>query len=159
MAVFKPVVFSTKKNVKSDGTANIKIRIYHNGSTLYIPTPHYIEPKLILKSGNISQESEYSEKLNFELTEIIQKCRGVCISLGRERLSRMSCIEVREQIVGALEQNNEFIDFVSFSEEIIGQTKKDNTKEWYKTSVDVLCWFYGRKKIDVRDILLHGLKN
>lgn len=32
MATFKAIVFTGGKHVKQDGTANIKIRIYHNGS-------------------------------------------------------------------------------------------------------------------------------
>lgn len=35
MATFKPVVFTTKNHIKTDGTTNIKIRIYHNKDSQY----------------------------------------------------------------------------------------------------------------------------
>ncbi|WP_139785119.1 Arm DNA-binding domain-containing protein [Parabacteroides sp. Marseille-P3160] len=42
MAIFKAVVLSSTNQLRQDGMANIKIRIYHNNSTQYISTPHYI---------------------------------------------------------------------------------------------------------------------
>ena len=40
MATFKAVVFTGGKHLKQDGTTNIKIRIYHNGVSQYIPTEY-----------------------------------------------------------------------------------------------------------------------
>lgn len=126
MATFKPVVFSSGKHLKQDRTTNIKIRIYHNSSTQY-----YISPNQLLKSGSISEDALYSEKLNFELTDIIQGYRGICINLGVKRMASMSCIEVRDQIVAAMEPDYEFIDFVSFAQTIIEKTEKQKTYDWW----------------------------
>lgn len=152
MATFKPVVLNTEKQIKNDGTTNIKIRIYHNKSTQYISTPFYILPKAMDLSGTISPTFQDADILNYELGNIIQKYRGVCIKLGSERIKRMSCIEVKEQIIAAMEPEYEFIDFVAFSNELIEKTEKEKTKEWYQGSIRTLTWYYKREKIDVRDI-------
>ncbi|BES59985.1 Arm DNA-binding domain-containing protein [Dysgonomonas capnocytophagoides] len=124
MATFKAIVLKTEKHLKQDGTTNIKIRIYHNGSTQYIATKHYIEPNLLLNSGNITETAPFAEKLNFDLTNTIQEFRSVVIGLGTKRLSLMSCIEVKDHISAAMEPEYEFIDFVNYSQKIIKKQKK-----------------------------------
>lgn len=151
MATFKAVVFSTKNHIKNDGTTNIKIRIYHNTDSQYISTPFYIEPEYLGDDGNVTSTSDSFELLNFELGELIQKYRGVTLKLGAERMSRMSCMEVKEQIIAASEPDYEFIDFIDFSNKIIARSKK-GTADCYKTAINALIWFYKRKKIDARDI-------
>lgn len=54
MATFKPIVFNTKNHIKSDGTTNIKIRVYHNKESQYIPTEYYIDPSFMLPDGSIN---------------------------------------------------------------------------------------------------------
>lgn len=157
MATFKAVTLSGNSHVKSDGTKNIKIRIYHNRSVQYISTAYYIEECYIGKDGQINALYSNADVLNFELGELIQRYRGVCIRLGTARLSMMSCTEIKEQIVAAMEPDYEFIDFVLFCKKEIEKTTKKKTAEWYQTSVDALCWFYGRKKIDIRDITANRL--
>jgi transposase len=157
MATFKPVVLGTKKQIKRDGTANIKIRIYHNKSTQYISTPFYVCPKDMGTNGEVASTLHDADILNYELGNIIQKYRGVCIKLGSERILRMSCIEVKEQIIAAMEPEYEFIDFVSFSFQVIEKTEKEKTKEWYHNAIKTLVWFYGREKIDIRDITAHRI--
>lgn len=151
MATFKAVTLAGNTHIKSDGTKNIKVRIYHNKSSQYISTPYYVEEKY-LKDGVVSGEYRDSELLNFELSNLIQKCRSICLKLGTERSSRMSCSEIKEQIIAAMEPDYEYIDFVSFANKIIDKTEKEKTKEWYQSSLNALIWFYGRNKIDVRDI-------
>lgn len=159
MATFKAIVFTTKNHIKSDGTTNIKIRIYHNRSSQYISTPYYIEPNHLGKDGLVLSACSNADLLNYELGNIIQKYRGICIKLENERVSRMSCIEVREQINAAMEPDYKFIDFISFAYSIIEKTEKKRTAEWYQTSINALCWFYERKKIDVRDITAQRLND
>ena len=151
MANFKPVVMAGTSHIKSDGTKNIKIRIYHNKSSQYISTPYYIDEKYI-KEGVVSIEYRDSELLNFELGNLVQKFRAVCLKLGVDRVSRMSCTEVKEQILASMEPEYEYIDFIAFADKVIEKTEKEKTKEWYRTSINALIWFYGRNKIDIRDI-------
>lgn len=157
MATFKSVVLAGSSHIKSDGTKNIKIRIYHNKSSQYISTPYYIQENYLGKDGVVNSGYRDADILNYELGSLIQKYRGVCIKLGIERVSRMGCIEVKEQIMAAMEPEYEFIDFIAFSNEVIGKTDKRATKEWYQTAIKSLCWFFDRKKMDVRDITAQRL--
>ncbi len=152
MATFKPIVFTTKNHIKSDGTTNIKIRIYHNKDSQYVSTPFYVEPVYFEKSGTISKIYYNSENLNFELVEITQKLRKKFIELGNNRTQYMSCIELRDYLVKSIQQNSDFIDFSEFCEEIIRKTKKKNTAEWYSTSLKALQWYFKSEKINVRSI-------
>ncbi|MEG1749498.1 MAG: Arm DNA-binding domain-containing protein, partial [Tannerellaceae bacterium] len=92
MATFKAIIFATKNHIKSDGTTNIKIRIYHNRSSQYISTPYYIEPSGIGKDGVVFSYYSDADLLNYELGNLVQKYRGVCLKLGSVRISRMSFI-------------------------------------------------------------------
>ncbi|MBS7122389.1 hypothetical protein [Dysgonomonas capnocytophagoides] len=58
-----------------------------------------------------------------------------------------------------MEPEYEFTNFISYSLKTIEKTKKGKTADWYQLSIDNLCWFYGRKKIDIRDITVIGLMN
>ena len=150
MATFKPVVFS--KHFKSDGTSNIKIRIYHNKESQYIPTHFYINPGFMGKSGEILSVTPDCDMYNFELGEIIQQYRKISVQLGTGRLIKMSCKDLKEYIEANLDPEFENIDFIKFSRAVISKTKKEKTAEWYKVSIDVLTWYYGKESIDVREI-------
>ncbi|MBN2786931.1 MAG: phage integrase SAM-like domain-containing protein [Paludibacteraceae bacterium] len=152
MATFKPIVFQTQNHQKSDGTTNIKIRIYHNGKSQYIPTPYYIKKEYLSNDGTISKSYSNAEILNFELCEMLQKYRAICIKLGHARCARMTSIELKEQLEASMVPEYESIDFVQFANDVISKTEKDNTAAWYETALSSLCWFYGRKIIDVKDI-------
>lgn len=152
MATFKPVVFSQPKHIKSDGTTNIKVRVYHNKTSQYIPTDYYIYPDDIGDGGNIQSSNQNSEILNFELGELIQSYRKITIKLGTVRVSRMSCAELRDYITDAVQDDYELIDFVSFSRNVIAEINKPRTAEWYQRSLDSYIWFVGTDKIDARDI-------
>lgn len=158
MATFKATTLSGSLHRKTDGTKNIKIRIYHNQAIQYISTAYYIEESFLEKSGLINPLYPHADILNYELGDLIQKYRGVCIRLGTARLGLMSCTEIKEQIIAAMEPEYEFIDFIAYSKKIIEKTKKGKTADWYQLSIDTLCWFYGRNKIDMRDITVNRLK-
>jgi len=150
MATFKSVIFDN--HLKLDGTTNIKIRIYHNKVSNYLPTPYYIYPEEMGRDGNITSLRSDSDLYNFELGCLLQKYRGICLKLGSDRISRMSCNEVKEYILSTLEPDSEYIDFVEFSNQVIDNTKKTKTAEWYEIAINSLCWFYGKDKIDIREI-------
>lgn len=150
MATFKPVVFQSGKHIKKDGTANIKIRIYHNRESQYIPTGYYIQPGNMDDAGRILPHVENGEMIEYEINAYIQKIRKAYLKLGQERTQYMSCMDLKEEIEKSLAPDAEFIDFVDFSLKVIAQTNKKKTADWYKASIDTLCWFTKRKKIDVK---------
>jgi len=153
MATFKSIVFSSKNHVKSDGTTNIKIRVYHNEDSQYIPTKFYILPAHMSKSGEVFQEClEEADMINYELGEIIQQYRKLVLQLGTGRASKMTCKELRDYLMQASKPDYEFIDFVSFSRDIIKNTKKPKTASWYEQSINALVWHYETESIDVKEI-------
>lgn len=150
MPTFKAIVFNG--HLKSDGTSNIKIRIYHNGDNQYLPTPHYIEPKLLGKNGLISELHPSADELNFDITELIQLYRKTTIKLGTFTLNRMSCQELKKYLSEVNNSDSEVIDFVKFSNSIIKKTKKPNTASWYTNSLNALKTLFGKEVIDAREI-------
>lgn len=152
MATFKPIVFNSKNHIKSDGTTNIKIRVYHNKESQYIPTDYYIEPSFILPDGTVNSLHPGSDLFNYELGDIIQRYRKAALKLGSERTSKMSCSEYRDYLTVSTQPDYDIIDFVQFCNEHIKKTKKEKTAEWYQQSLDSFVWFYGKSKIDARDI-------
>ena len=152
MATFKAIIFTGGKHIKQDGTTNIKIRIYHNGSPQYVPTQYYVKPDEMGDDGTIVSSSESSDILNYELGQLIQRFRGICIKLGTSRTAKMSCKELKEEIEKYATPDSEYIDFVAFSKAIISKTVKRKTAEWYESSLNALINFLGTERIDVKDI-------
>lgn len=150
MATFKAVVFQSGRHVKQDGTSNIKIRIYHNRESQYIATGYYIRPESMDDSGRILPNVPNSEMIEYEINAYIQKIRREYLKLGQERTQFMSCKDLKKEIEKSLVPDAEFIDFVEFTQNIVIQTEKRKTAEWYRSSIDTLCWYMKRKKIDIK---------
>lgn len=150
MATFKAVVFQSGKHIKKDGTSNIKIRIYHNRESQYIATGYYIHPSAMDDAGRIMPNVENGEMIEYEINAYIQKIRKEYLKLGQERTQYMSCMDLKGEIEKSLAPDAEFIDFVEFSYKVIAQTSKEKTAEWYSASIETLCWFIKRKKIDIK---------
>ncbi|WP_303014704.1 Arm DNA-binding domain-containing protein [uncultured Bacteroides sp.] len=131
MATFKAVVFQSGRHIKQDGTSNIKIRIYHNRESQYIATGYYIRPESMDDSGRILSNVANGEMIEYEINAHIQKIRREYLKLGQERTQFMSCMDLKEEIEKSLAPDAEFIDFVEFAQNIIIQTKKKKTAEWY----------------------------
>ena len=150
MATFKAIVF--KGHLKQDGTSNIKIRIYHNRESQYIATCYFIQPEGMDGVGRILPNVANGEMIEYEINAYIQKIRREYLKLGQDRTQFMSCKDLKEQIEKSLAPDAEFIDFVEFAQNIVIQTKKKRTAEWYSSSIATLCWYTKRKKIeDVAD--------
>lgn len=152
MATFKAIVFSSTNHVKNDGTSNIKIRVYHNEDSQYLPTQFYIPPEYLLKSGDVSQDWPEADMLNFEIGEIIQKYRRNALKLGSSKLAQMTCKDLKKYLQIVSEPDGESIDFVTFSKAVISETTKKKTAAWYDVAVNAICWFYGKEIIDVKEI-------
>lgn len=150
MATFKAIVFNN--HLKSDGTSNVKIRIYHNRNNQYISTPHYIAPKQLGKNGLVSESHPTADELNFEITDLIQQYRKHTIKLGSFVLKNMSCKDLTKYLIAVNDPSYEIIDFVSFSNKVIENVKKGNTAAWYTNSLNSLKSFYGKEVIYAREI-------
>ena len=78
MATFKAVVFQTGRQIKLDGTSNIKIRIYHNRESQYISTAYYIRPGNMDESGRILSGVTNGEMIEYEINAYIQMNDYLC---------------------------------------------------------------------------------
>lgn len=157
MATFKAVIFTGGKHLKQDGTTNIKIRVYHNGSSQYLPTAYYTRPEWVNNDGTISSLCPDYELLNYDLGELMQQFRKICLKLGSERLNRMRCAELKKEFEKNINMDSEFIDIVAFTRDIVAKTVKRKTAEWYDCSMKSFKSFYGSDKIDVREINVTNL--
>ena len=101
-------------------------------------------------SGRILPNVTNGEMIEYEINAYIQKIRREYLKLGQERTQFMSCKDLKEEIEKSLAPDAEFIDFVEFAQNIVIQTKKKKTAEWYRSSIDTLCWYTKRKKIDIK---------
>jgi hypothetical protein len=152
MATFKPVILKGKCHQKSDGTSNIKIRIYHNGTVQYVSTEYFIEPSFMGRDGSILPACINAESFNYELGEILQHFRTICIKLGSYRTQKMTCLELKDELLKQINPENEVIDFVAFSQKIIDNVPKKKTSEWYQDSIHSFSNFYNSKVININDI-------
>nr|WP_321356923.1 phage integrase SAM-like domain-containing protein [uncultured Draconibacterium sp.] len=154
MATFKPVVFKSQSDNhnKADGTTNIKIRVYHNGDSKYIPTRFFIASMYMSKTGEVLEECPEADNLNYELGDIIQSYRKIVLKIGSMKLRQMSCTALRNHLVKFTDPKTENINFVSFSRQIIAEPRKESTSNWYKDSLNALTWFYKSEIIDANDI-------
>ena len=159
MATFKAIVFPAKNHLKSDGTTNIKIRVYHKEKAQYLSTDFYILPGHMGKNGEVSPDCEEGDMLNYELGEIIQNYRKRSIQLGNKRLSRMTCKDLKNYLAAASQPDYELTDFVTFSREVIAKTKKKNTINWYTVAINSLVWFYGKEVIDIKEVTSSKLQS
>lgn len=158
MATFKPVVLTTKKQIKSDGTTNIKIRIYHNKESQYLPTEYYILPGWMDKSGEINEQCNGFDSLNLALVDIIQNYRRLLIKLGPGVTIKKSCIELRDYLEASSRPDYQTIDFVAFSKSLISKIPKEKTASWYNNALQSLTWYFGKEKIDIKEITANKLK-
>lgn len=77
------------------------------------------------EDGSISSLSANSENLNYEITNLVQKYRGAYIKLGSTRTAKMSCSELKEEVLKIASPESEFIDFVEFARGIITKQLKE----------------------------------
>lgn len=158
MATFKPTIFKTKNHIKNDGTANVKIRIYHNKESQYIATPYYINPDHFF-NGYITPHCHNYTTLNYEIGEIVQGYLKTYIDLGSARASKMTCRDIKDLLVKEAEIASEYIDFIAFSRKVISETTRPNTAEWYEYAVQALCWHFGKQKISALEITANNLND
>ena len=140
MATFKAVILTGKKDIKDDGTTNIKIRITHFRKINYISTELYINPaQMDNKTGQVKGKNR--SIINLRITDWLLKCRKIDIELGESR-NLFSAADIKAKILNNSDPE-QTIDFFEFSEELIKSTKKKGTSEQYKYAVSSIKKFAG----------------
>ena len=143
MSTFKAVILTSKRDKKSDGTTNIKIRITHKRKVAYVPTNIYIRTKdMDNKTGWAKAGVPNENFINLRITNLLKKYRENDIQLG-DRQENMSVTAVRAFILGG-KTSNQQIDFFEFVEnyKTIGKESK-GTFDQYDWTCDSLKRFIG----------------
>ena len=157
MATFKAIVFAN--HTKKDGTSNIKIRVYHNKKSQYIPTFLFIEPKYMSSSGEISADCPESDMYNYEIGNIIQEYRKFSLKLGAAYLRVMTCSDLKNYLENISNQDNDIIDFVQFANGQIRSAPKEKTGEWYRVSLSALKWYFNKESIEIKELTTNRLSD
>jgi len=114
MATFKAVILKGDIHIKSDGTANIKIRITHNRKADYISTDLYVTPDKTKKGYSAGSNSEYVAD---RITDYISKYQKAYLNLG-DKARLLTVKELKKEITE--EKKNE-IDFIQFTDNYMKQ--------------------------------------
>jgi len=140
MATFKAVILTGKKDIKEDGTTNIKIRITHLRKTNYISTEIYINPvQMDNKTGQVKGKNR--SIINLRITDWLLRCRKIDMELGEGR-NLLSAADIKAKVLNN-STSEQISDFFEFAEELIQKTKKSGTAEQYGYTVASLKKFAG----------------
>lgn len=147
MATISWVVF--KHHKKQDGTFNPKIRIYHNGTTAYMPTPiftNFVRFKRGMSSGTIT-DGNVEDALN-------SRVRAMRRIINDFDYIIEGC-EDAKAVVAFLDRKmnqNKALDYISFLKDTIQELPERGTKVLYRTLLANLVHFVGSETLPVRKI-------
>lgn len=147
MATLAWVVFKHHKKV--DGTYNPKIKVYHNGTTVYIPTPIYtslVRFKRGESTGTIT-DGIIVDSLNDRVKEI----RKI---LNAHDYIIENC-EDAKAVAGFIDKKlnqDKNIDFLAFARSYIDEMKENGSKSVKQCLVSALCSFVESDILPVKKI-------
>ena len=118
MASIKP--FIKNDFVKSDGRANIKIRVCHQGETRFISTDWNIDPKYMKADGTIDDSYPNANKLNMALNQLQNEYYEIIDGLGLElKVTNINTLSSR------LKNKDLVTSFLLFSEARIKELREE----------------------------------
>lgn len=139
MATVSAVIL--KDDVKSDGTWNVKIRVWHNNKPAYIETTHFVGKKQVGKK-NKSENSPLVIKDSFILDRVAPDLKRFrdWISDHAEEIESVSARELRDSLVDSKNAKKKAtgIDFVSFSDDLFERMRKMGKGSSTKSLVTVI---------------------
>ncbi len=150
MATFKAVV--QKHHIKDDGTANVKIRLTHNGKVKYIPTSIFVVKQQLNKKLEI-KDPEVIDATH----EIIKQYRAIILKLGL-KVESMDADELKEYISSYTKHSG--VDFIPFIDQYIDELIKKGKRDYSRSYVTVrnsLIDFFGERRITTSDITYNFL--
>lgn len=148
---FRPVVYAHHK--RKDGTYNVKINVYFNGKERRLPTTIYCTPNDLTRSHHIKSQ------------DILNKC-NVLIAKMHNAVADVSIYDLEGRdvdwlvahIKGRLQANTFRLDFFQFAESFL-QNKKPVTANTYKSALNALAYYLGKRSLDINDITKTMLVN
>jgi len=138
MALVKAVVYEEFK--RTDGTYNVKIKVYHQKKKRFIDTLHFLAARQLDSKLSIKDKFILNE-LSFTLTDY----RKTIASLG-PKLEFMTCDNLKD----FLEGKDEEVDFVKFCNSHIAALKEDNRDGTAKNHAKIknsLIDYFGKDRI------------
>ena len=143
MALVKAVVYEEFK--RTDGTYNVKIKVYHQKKKRFIDTMHFVSSRQLDSDLNIKDRFILNE-LSFTLTDY----RKTIVSLG-PKLNFMTCDNFKD----FLEGKDEEVDFVKFCNNHIAALKEDGRDGTAKNHAKIknsLVDYFGKDRISMLEI-------
>jgi integrase len=142
MARVSAVIY--KQFRRSDGTYNIRIKVFHKNERRLMSTAHYISER------NLSSNLEIKDPtINLLINKRLDDYRRTISKLDNV-LKTMSCAELAEYL-----DNKDNINFIKFCDEHIVQLRKDNrigTANNHRTVRNSLVDYFKRESIDILEI-------
>ena len=149
MATFKAVI--KRGNKRSDGTWNVVIRFTHESKVRFIPTMMYVTKKDITSSFKIKN------------ADILDRCNDL-IKVYRERVNELDLefndIDI-DTVVAYLRQKRDKkgISFTDFARSWMKKHVEIKGMKNYKTSLNALCFFFGRDDVLCEEITVKTMKS
>jgi integrase len=142
MARVSAVIY--KQFRRSDGTYNVRIKVFHKNERRLMSTAHYISER------NLSSNLEIKDPtINLLINKRLDDYRRTISKLDNV-LKTMSCAELAEYL-----DNKDNINFIKFCDEHIAQLRKDNrigTANNHRTVRNSLVDYFKRESIDILEI-------
>lgn len=149
MATLEAKVF--KHHIKSDGTRNVKIRVYHKGITKYIDTEHYLVDRQLKKDRNSTTTLTITDSfINNLVNKSLNSLRQKVSNLG-SRLNLFSCDELRDYLTGTTSEVY-FIRFIEGYIEQLKALKKNKTASNFNTIKNSLVDYFKRDEVTISEI-------
>lgn len=148
MATVSAKVYEHHK--KTDGTYNVKIRVYHKGEKKFIDTPHFLSLKQLTK---VKGKKEFNIKDPFVLELVDKKLKDYrkTISELEEKLDFFTAESLRDY----LKNKDEEIDFIKFCGNYIQQEKDDGREGSaanHRSVRNHLIDFFKRESVSINEI-------
>ncbi len=144
MITFKPIIIPGGR--RKDGTYPVKIRVTFRGISRRLPTT-LVCTDADLTRGKKIKNATILEKAN----ELIARMRATTTDLSPFTLDAWGVDEVVRHIRTRLESESFRLDFFAFADEILAD-KIPHTSGYYKSALNALARYLGRRTIDINDI-------
>ena len=136
---------------KSDGTANVRIRVTHNRKKKEFATNIILQKDDFTKNGKIKNYAVLDT-----LEDLLSSYRKKCQTLGL-RINRMEVGEVADFVLRE-DTDNFKLDFFQYGVRFASD-KKVNTKDGVETALNSFKAFIGTDKLDINEMSLNTLQS
>lgn len=130
MATFRSVILKGKRDIKRDGTTNIKIRILHKNKPAYISTELFIFPSRLNRATGFVESGNNYKYVNISITQWLLKCQKIEMELG-DKKNLMSAVDIKDYILNK-DKYVYGISFYEYVDELMKNTKSEGTAGQYR---------------------------